>query len=380
MTYTPQSHDEAVEVVRSSLAKRRTLLISGGGTHRVLGREVAACSEFSTSGLNGITLYEPAELVMSARAGTPLRLIEEALRERGQVMAFEPPDHQSVLGTSGVLTIGGVFATNSSGPRRLVSGAARDHLLGVTLVNGRGDTIRAGGRVMKNVTGLDVTKLVCGAYGTLGLMTEVTFKVLPSAAFEATLRLPAPNPTQAIALMTKAMGSPFEVSGAAFDNGEVLLRIEGFVDSVRYRAAALASMLDGQSQALEAEESAVIWRDIKSLAALRASEAQEIWRLSVAPSKSAAVLALLPDDCRLLLDWSGGLAWIATSARLEDVIRPAAESARGHAMLYRASAERRAAVSPFHPLSDGVKRLTLGLKNSLDPDGIFNPGKMYEDI
>lgn len=380
MIYAPQSHDEAVEIVRSGLTERQSLLISGGGTRRTLGRDVAAHSELKMSGLSGITLYEPAELVMSARAGTPLGLIEEALRERGQVMAFEPLDHQSVLGTSGVPTIGGVFATNSSGPRRVVSGAARDHLLGVTLVNGRGDTIRAGGRVMKNVTGLDVTKLICGAYGTLGLMTEVTFKVLPSAAFEATLRLPAGNPTHAIALMTKAMGSPFEVSGAAFANAEVLLRVEGFADSVRYRAAALASLLGAQSLTVEAEESGVIWREVKSLAALRAVETQEIWRLSLAPSKSAAVLSLLPNDCQVLLDWSGGLAWIATDARLEDIVRPAAERARGHAMLYRASVERRTAVSPFHPLSDGVKRLTLGLKTSLDPDGIFNPGKMYKDI
>jgi glycolate oxidase FAD binding subunit len=380
MTSAVQKPEDAIDIVRNSVANGRTLRILGGGTRQSLGRGVSADEDIDTSGLIGITLYEPAELVMSARVGTPLADIEHELASRGQMMAFEPPDFRHTLHSSGVPTIGGVFATNSSGPRRVVSGAARDHLLGVTIVNGRGDIVRAGGRVMKNVTGLDVTKLICGAHGTLGLMTEVTFKVLPRPAFEETLLLPAEDIADAVTLMTRAMGSPYEVTGAAFASGEVLLRLEGFPDSVRYRRDALAKRLGRQGRTVEANASATIWRAVGSLAALDATPDAEIWRLSVAPSKAAAILAHLPGDCRVMLDWSGGLIWLATETPLEGTLRPAAEKAGGHAMLFRASAARRQAVSPFHPLAAGVKRLTQGLKASLDPAGIFNPGKMYEDI
>ncbi|HWU16972.1 MAG TPA: glycolate oxidase subunit GlcE [Devosia sp.] len=380
MIHAPQTTDQAVDIVRDNVAHRRTLGIRGGGTRQSLGRDVSADDELSVAGLTGITLYEPAELVMSARVGTPLAAIEQQLLSRGQMMAFEPPDYRAVLGSDGVPTIGGVFATNASGPRRVVSGAARDHLLGVTLVNGRGEFIRAGGRVMKNVTGLDVTKLACGAYGTLGLMTEVTFKVLPRPAFERTLLLQAESLTDALALMTGALASPFEVSGAAFRNQEVLLRLEGFPNSVDYRVGALGKLLGRQARTMDGEESTAAWQAVSSLAALQAPSNAEIWRVSVAPSKAAALLEQLPANCRLLLDWSGGLVWVATSTPLEDVLRPAAKKAGGHAMLFRASADRRHTISPFQPLAAGNKRLTQGLKASLDPSGIFNPGKMYEDI
>jgi glycolate oxidase FAD binding subunit len=380
MTYAPQSEGEAREIVRGAIEANRTMRIVGGGTRQTVGREIAADDELSVSGLTGITLYEPAELVMSARAGTPLVSIEQELASRGQMMAFEPPDFRSALGSAGISTIGGIFATNASGPRRVVSGAARDHLLGTTLINGRAEIIRAGGRVMKNVTGLDVTKLVCGAYGTLGLMTEVTFKVLPRPASEQTLVLDVGSPADAVVLMNNALGTPFEVSGAASWNGKVLLRVEGAAESVRYRTGALLKLLARHGRTIEAEESASAWEAVKTVTALGATESAEIWRLSVAPSKAGAMLAHLPADCRLLLDWSGGLVWVATDTPLEDVLRPAAEKADGHAMLFRARPERRTAVSPFHPIPAGAKRLTQGLKASLDPSGMFNPGKMYEDI
>ena len=380
MTYAPQTQGDAVEIVRSSLAQKRSLNILGGGTRKSLGRDVSADESLMVSGLTGITLYEPAELVMSARAGTPLAWIEQELLSRGQMMAFEPPDFRTVLGSEGVPTIGGVFASNASGPRRVVSGAARDHLLGVTLINGRADVIRAGGRVMKNVTGLDVTKLICGAYGTLGLMTEVTFKVLPRPTFEQTVILDAESTNDAVHLMTRALGLPFEVTGAAFRNNEVLLRVEGVPESVRYRAGALADHLGRQGRKIEGEESAAAWREIKSLAALYARTDAEIWRLCVAPSKVTALLEWLPAGCRLLFDWSGGLVWIASETPLEDVMRPRVGRAGGHLMLFRADHSRRRAISPFHPLAVGTRRLTQGLKASLDPSGVFNPGKMYEDI
>jgi glycolate oxidase FAD binding subunit len=380
MTYAPQNEGEAREIVRGAVEVNCSLRIVGGGTRQSIGRQSVADHNLSVSGLTGITLYEPAELVMSARAGTPLTSIEQELASRGQMMAFEPPDFRSCLGSTGMSTIGGVFATNASGPRRVVSGGARDHLLGTTLINGRAEIIRAGGRVMKNVTGLDVTKLVCGAYGTLGLMTEVTFKVLPRPAFEQTLVLDVESPSEAVALMNKALGTPFEVSGAASWNGEVLLRVEGVPDSVRYRTGALLKLLVRQGRTIEADESTAVWQAVKTITALEATADSEIWRLSVAPSRAGAILAHLPAACRLLLDWSGGLVWIATETPLEDVLRPAAEKADGHAMLFRAPPERRTAVPPFHPIPAGAKRLTQGLKASLDPYRIFNPGKMYEDI
>lgn len=380
MTFAPQTQDEAVDVIRDSAAHKRSLKIVGGGTRQALGRDIAADDELNVSGLNGITLYEPAELVMSARVGTPLAFIEHELHSRGQFMAFEPPDYRDLLGSKGVPTIGGVFATNASGPRRVASGAARDHLLGVTLINGRSQLIRAGGRVMKNVTGLDLTKLVCGAYGTLGLMTEVTFKVLPHPRYEQTLILPTENIVHAIALMTRALGSAFEVSGAAFCNNSVLLRLEGFLESVRYRTGALAGFLKIEGQTIEAQESAHAWQAIKSVGALKAQQDAEIWRLSIAPSKAAGLLGLLPADCNVLLDWSAGLIWVASEAPIEHAMRPAVGEVGGHLMLFRARADRRQAVSPFHPLTNGTRRLTQGLKASMDPSGIFNPGKMYKDI
>jgi len=380
MMHLPDTQDGALEIVRGSIASRRSLRIVGGSTRSTLGREIAVDDEVNVSRLTGITLYEPAELVMSARAGTPLAEIELTLEARGQMMAFEPPDWHAVLQADGVPTVGGVFAVNASGPRRVASGAARDHLLGVTFVNGRGELHRAGGRVMKNVTGLDVTKLVCGAYGTLGLMTEVTFKVLPRPAFEQTLVLDEPDAAAAVDLMTQAMGSPFEVSGAAWRDEQVLLRIEGFSESVRYRIGALSGLLNREGGTQEGEESSATWRRVQTLEALDVLADAEIWRVSVAPSKAAAVLAPLPTGHSLLLDWSGGLIWVATRQPLEQQLRPAIGKLGGHATLFRASAERRHAVSPFHPLPASTKRLTRGLKASLDPSGIFNPGKMYEDI
>ena len=380
MMQSPDTQDGALDIIRGSIADRRSLRIIGGGTRSALGRAVAADEELSVSRLTGITLYEPAELVMSARTGTPLAEIEQTLEARGQMMAFEPPDWRAVLQADGVPTIGGVFAVNASGPRRVASGAARDHLLGVTFINGRGELHRAGGRVMKNVTGLDVTKLVCGAYGTVGLMTEVTFKVLPRAGFEQTLVIDEADAATAVDLMTRAMGSPFEVSGAAWRNEQVLLRIEGVAQSVRYRIGSLSSRLRREGVIVEGEQSSSIWRGVRTLEALDTQADTEIWRISVAPSKASAVLQAIPADANLLLDWSGGLIWVATRQPLERQLRPAAAQLGGHAMLFRAEAERRHAVLPFHPLPAATKRLTQGLKASLDPSGLFNPGKMYEDI
>ena len=380
MTLIPDTIEALADIVRDAGAGRRTIEIVGGGTRTGFGRPVVADNQLSTAGLQGITIYEPAELVMSARTGTPLSQIEGELQAHGQMLAFEPVDHRFILGSQGTPTIAGAFAVNASGPRRVVSGAARDHLLGAQLVNGRGEIIGAGGRVMKNVTGLDMTKLMAGAFGTLGVLAEVTFKVLPRPETSSTLVISVADGQQAVDLMTRAMGSPYDVSGAAWRQHEVLLRLEGFERSVEYRVGALAALLGRNDSVIRAAASEQLWRAIADLSALDAKVPQEIWRVSVAPSRAPALLASVPAACRTMLDWSGGLIWIACGAALEQVLRQAVERLGGHATLLRASADRRATVDVFHPPKPGVLALTRGIKHSFDPDGIFNPGRMYGGI
>ena len=379
--HCPSSLNQITEIVRAAAADRSTIEIEGAGTRKGLGRPVQAPTNISMLAHSGITLYEPAELVMSARAGTPLLDIKRELDARGQMLAFEPADYRGIYGSAGTPTIGGVFATNTSGPRRLISGAARDHLLGATVVNGRGQTIRTGGRVMKNVTGLDLSKLMCGAFGTLGVLSEVTFKVLPRPSTNATLVIEATNPQEAVVLMTRAMNSPFEISGAAYWRTKVFLRIEGFSDSVEYRLNALVSWLKRSGEIERDRASEVVWQSIRDLADLETSLDAELWKVSVAPSKAPLVLSALPADLSVLLDWSGGLLWISGGDEfLDHPLREKVGALGGHATLIRASAQRRSSASVFHPVSTTLDRLTRGLKESFDPMGIFNPGRMYEGV
>ncbi len=383
----PTTDLEAVAMVADAVARQTSLDITGGGTRSGLGRPLSADHTMSLDALTGITLYEPAELVMGARAGTPLAEIEHTLAERGQMLPFEPMDHRALYGTTGEPTIGGVFAANISGPRRLSAGAARDHLLGVTFVNGRAQVIKNGGRVMKNVTGLDLVKLSGGAMGTLGVLTEVIFKVLPAPQFIATLAFEGLDIARASALMSRAMGSPFDVAAAAHVPGtphRTLLRVEGFETSVRYRLDALRGLLAefGTAATIEPQETATLWRSIRDVQILDAPADAEIWRVGVAPSKAPDAIAALAGIAGVsyLLDWAGGLIWIAAPAGLERDFRPVINQLGGHATLVRASAERRRTVPVYQPLADPLMTLTRGLKHSMDPDAIFNPGRMYEGI
>ena len=246
------SEADVINIVENARASRRAFTVQGGGTRGALGRDVDAPDVLSVAQLNGITLYEPAELVIGAKAGTPLSVIEDALGARGQMLPFEPMDHRTVLGTQGAPTIGGVYACNISGPRRVTHGAARDSAIGVRFVNGRAEAIKSGGRVMKNVTGLDLVKLSCGAQGTLGVLTEVIFKVLPRPARAATIVVAGLDDADGIALLSKALGSPFEVSGAAHlpagigaDHARTLLRIENTDVAVTYRLERLRALAKG---------------------------------------------------------------------------------------------------------------------------------------
>lgn len=384
----PATEREAADLVKGALARQTTLAIEGGGTRAGLGRPMQAAAGISTRRLAGVVFYEPAEMVICARAGTPLAEIEQTLGEKGQTLPFEPMDHRGLYGVKGEPTIGAVAAANISGPRRIRNGAARDSLIGVRFINGRGETIKSGGRVMKNVTGLDLVKLQCGAHGTLGLLTEVTFKVIPAPASSGTLVVKGLDDSQAVAAMAEALGSPFEVSAAAHIPGApswTMLRIEHFAPSVDYRLGELARSLAkyGACEYCDHERTQTLWRDVRDGVAFHEDRSQALWRVSLAPMRAPAFLRALSGDLalsRYQFDWGGGLIWLAVDD-VDDAgaqrIRAALEGLGGHATLVRASVSTRAAVDVFHPQSSALMKISRGIKKSLDPTGLFNPGRMY---
>ncbi|MHB2167199.1 glycolate oxidase subunit GlcE [Alsobacter sp. R-9] len=389
----PRDEADLVAAIADAAHAGTPLSVHGAGTKDAIGRPVQAARTLSLSGLSGITLYEPAEMVIAARAGTPLSEVEAALAGKGQMLPFEPLDYRALLGAGGEPTVGGVVGANLSGPRRVVAGACRDSLIGVRLVNGRGEVIRAGGRVMKNVTGLDLVKGVCGSWGTLAAFSEVTFKVLPTPETAATLVLHGLADAAAVEAMSSALGSPFEVSAAAHLPGTVervpktLLRLEGFAASVTYRAGRLAERLArfGTANRLEGEISAGLWRSVRDAMFLSEPADAVVWRVSVAASKAAAAVASLSETVPLrhFYDWGGGLVWLALPADDDagaGLVRRAFAGTGAHATLVRAPVELRASVDVFEPLPEPVRRLSAGLKASLDPRGLFNPGRMYAGI
>jgi glycolate oxidase FAD binding subunit len=353
------------------------LAVQGGGTRAISG----AGTVLSVAGLRGIELYEPGALTLVAAAGTPLAEIAAVLAGGKQRLAFEPPDMRGLLGSAGESTIGGVVAGNASGPRRIQAGAARDFLLGVRFVDGHGRVIRNGGRVMKNVTGYDLVKLMAGSWGTLGVLSQVALKVLPVAETEATLRIAGLGPEAAVAAMSRALGSPFDVTGAAHlvqgPGGDpvTLLRIEGFGGSVAYRAGRLRDLLAGFGD-IDIEDDpgrgAAIWARVRDVAPFHGVSG-DVWRLSVKPSDAPGVAARLEAKA-LLFDWGGGLIW-ALMAEGSD-LRARAGVFAGHATLVRGSAETRARLGVFHPLPAPLAAISAGLRARFDPRGLFNPGLM----
>jgi glycolate oxidase FAD binding subunit len=389
----PADEAELAASVAEAAAARRPLAIAGGGTRRGLGRPVQAAATLSTEKLRGVTLYEPAELVVSARAGTPLVEVEALLADSGQRLAFEPMDHRFIEASQGQPTVGGVVATNASGPRRITSGAARDSLIGVRAVTGRGETVKSGGRVMKNVTGYDLVKFLAGSCGTLAVLTEVTFKVAPRPEAEATLVIAGLDEARAVAALSAALGSPFSVTGAAHvpargaRRSETLVRIDGFADSVAERSDKLAAALAafGPAERADAEASARTWRMVRDLAALGAPDRAPIWRVSVRPTDGPRVAELVRRafDCEVLYDWGGGLVWIAGGSGPDagaGAIRSAVAGFGGHATLVRADETVRNAVPVFEPPSEPLMALSRKLKATFDPEGILNPGRMYAGV
>jgi glycolate oxidase FAD binding subunit len=363
-----------------------TFEVRGAGTKQALGRPPQVGKVLDLSGFQGITLYEPEELVLEAGAGTPLAVIEKALAENHQQLAFEPPNYSKLLGAKNSGTLGGVMACGLSGPRRIKAGGPRDHILGIAGVSGRGEIFKAGGRVVKNVTGFDISKLMVGAYGTLVALTRITVKVLPASETEETLVLSGLSDGHAVQAMSLAMQSSCEVSGAAHLPGsKTLLRLEGFRPSVIYRRDKLATLLKsfGSTDVLAQKQSHKQWQEIRDIHPLAGNPDRNLWKLSVAPSTSAATIAKICQqlEARYFLDWAGGLIWLdvpATSDASAATIRGSFE--HGHATLIRASTKVRSKVDVFQPQNPALSALTVRVKHSFDPKGVFNPGRMYKDI
>ncbi len=385
----PARESEAAEAVRASCLDGVRLDIVGGDTRSGLGRPRAAGRKLSSAELSGIVFYAPAEMTLCAKAGTTIEAIEAAIGEHSQILPFEPMRPRRLWDSGGEPTLGGTVATNLSGPRRFSAGAVRDCVLGLRLVNGLGEAIQCGGRVMKNVTGLDLTKLNCGAHGTLGFLVEATIRLVPRPERETTLVMPGLDGAMAIEAMTRALGSPFGVSGAAWlpggagsQSSRMTLRLEGFEDSVAYRAQRLSALLAefGQMSALGGEESSNLWRSIRDAEFIAEPRDRAVWRISVAPSRAAPFLARLGETALShCLDWGGGLIWVATAANelAAAAVRRALAPSGGHATLMRAPDGLRTAVEVFHPPSELELRLSRGVKSSFDPGGILNFGRMY---
>lgn len=401
----PAADWELQGILASCRDKGQPVEVAGASSKRAIGRPMQTAGTISMQSYRGISLYEPNELVMSARAGTPLSQIEAELAARGQMLAFEPTDlGPATSGAAGHQTIGGVFAANLSGARRVVSGAARDHLIGVKGVNGAAEMFQSGGRVMKNVTGYDLVRGLCGSWGTLAVLTELTFKVLPWPESSATLLFAGLPDDLGAEVMCAAVGTPYEVSGAVhlpaaltarLENerlrtlGKSLtaLRIENFPRSVVYRVEALRKALGvyGETATLETVESVALWAELRRLSVVSYSEATLLWRISTAPKTGPKIVAQIKRQmpAEAFYDWSGGLIWLETpvsaDAGAADIRRAVAVHG-GHATLIRAAPSIRAAVEVFQPLAPGVEKISRGLKAAFDPVGILNPGRMYSYI
>lgn len=375
MIHEPTREQDVADIVRCARDRKARLAVTGGGTRRGLSPPREADDAISTRALTGIAHYDPAELTITAKAGTPVAEIEAAVAAHGQMLPFEPPDPRALYATNGAPTLGGMVAAGFSGPRRVQAGSLRDALLGARFVNGRGEIVKSGGRVVKNVTGLDLARLQAGAMGRYGVLTEVTFKLLPRPAARLTLALDGLDDARAVAAMSAALATPFEISGAAHDAARrlTLLRLEHNADSLAYRGAALERRLAafGAVRRLDADEADGLWREIRDLAGFEAARGGCVWRLATAPSRAAGLVAdmtrALPVTA--LYDWGGGLVHLG--ARCDgDACLAAGRRALdggGHARLLRGpDAARLAAPDPAAALKQRVAA-------AFDPDGLFAP-------
>jgi glycolate oxidase FAD binding subunit len=409
----PRDAAEVEQAILGAIAGGKTLEIVGHGSKRLIGRAAQWDMTLDLSGLSGVTLYEPAELVLSAKAGTPLADIDALVTASGQELAFEPMDYGPLLGTAaGNATIGGVLAGNLSGPRRLKAGAARDHFLGVTAVSGRGETFKSGGRVVKNVTGYDLCKLLAGSWGTLAAMTDVTIKTLPRAETERTVLVVGLDEATAGKVMTAVMGSFADASAAAHvppvlatriaetatAGAVTAFRIEGVAPSVAHRQALVQALVKdlleelaqphGQQETLEEASSRALWRAVRDatpFAAAGPAGARDVWRISTAPAHGSDIGRALVErgEAEVLYDWAGGLIWAALPSSDDAqsrLVRSLVVGRGGHATLIRAPAAVRAAVDVFEPEAPALSALTKRVREGFDPRGVLNPGRMWAGV
>jgi glycolate oxidase FAD binding subunit len=390
-------------VVRAAIAGEQPLEVIGHGSRRGIGQVIATVLDLSA--LNAVTSYEPNELIVTVEAGAPLADVLSLIDSKNQQFAFEPMDTAPLLGTAGSGTIGGMIGTGLAGPRRIKAGGARDHLLGAHAVSGFGDSFKTGGKVVKNVTGYDLCKLLAGSFGTLAVMTEVTLKVMPRPESERTLVLRSLDDLTANRAMTAALGSPFDVSAAAHlppsalrpsvggldrlgsaDGAVTLVRLEGIMASAAHRAASLARTLApfGAADTLEDADSAEVWRsirDVEPLAARGALGGWPVWRIVCPPAAGGALGQALARETggEVIYDWGGGLIWAALPPKPDAqaaLVRSRVNAAGGHAMLLRASDEVRRNVEVFHPQAPGIAALGERVRQSFDPKQILNRGRM----
>jgi glycolate oxidase FAD binding subunit len=404
-TLKPRTAKDVEEAVQWALSRGAALELVGRGSKRAIGRPAQTDLTLDLSGLSGVILYEPEELVLSAQAGTPLDEIESLLAAKGQHLAFEPIDYGPLLSVRpSRSTIGGVLAANLCGPRRIASGAARDHFLGFEGVSGRGETFKSGGRVVKNVTGYDVSKLIAGSWGTLAALTTVTIKTLPRPQTQATVGVSGLDDATAVRAMAAAMAISCDVSGAAHLPAEVaarsglgmaagrsftLLRLEGVGPSVDHRKATLIATMKafGAVELCDEEASRDLWRAIRDVTPFAAADllARPVWRMVTAPSRGAELVGMVvPEaEAEVLYDWAGGLIWVMLAPSDDAgaaLIRRAVDVCGGHAMLIRAPAATRAAVDVFSPQEPGLASLTKRVKQGFDPNGVLNPGRMWAGV
>jgi glycolate oxidase FAD binding subunit len=407
-TIRPRTPKEVEDAVQWALGKGRALELVGNGSKRAIGRPAQTDLTLDLSGLRGVTLYEPEELVLSARAGTPLFEIEAFLTSKGQHFAFEPMDYGPLLGSvSNRSTIGGVLAANLCGPRRITTGAARDHFLGFSAVSGRGESFKSGGRVVKNVTGYDLCKLMAGSWGTLAALTAVTLKTLPRPETQTTVSVLGLDDATAVRAMTAALATTCDVSGAAhlpaavaarIPLGEAigagrsvtLLRLEGFAPSVTHRKTALLAAMKpfGALQLSDDSVSRNLWRairDVTPFAATRGTAERPVWRVVTAPANGAelARAITMTAEAEVLYDWAGGLLWVMPGSSEDGgaaLIRAAVAACGGQATLVRAPVALRAAVNVFEPQDAGLAALTRRVKQGFDPKGVLNPGRMWAGV
>lgn len=403
----PETVDQLCEAVAWANAERKPLNVRGHGSKDAIGCARRPSIALDMSAFSGVTLYEPEELVLSAGAGTPLADIEDRLEQNNQRLAFEPPDYSRLLHNNrpGKGTLGGLVASNLSGPRRLQAGAVRDHFLGFEAVSGRAERFKSGGRVVKNVTGYDLCKLMCGSWGTLGVMHSITLKALPRPEETRTVLIMGVPRDQAAAVLAEALNTPYDISGACWLPESALksssvgmlqlakaptiaVRVEGPAPSVAYRCKALRDLLKphGKPEELHTANSGTLWREIRDVHPFCTDgDDRVIWKISTAPSDSNTVIGKLTDlnGIETVLDWGGGLTWLAVDAPkvgAEGLIRDAVNAVGGHATLIRGSEDLRGKTPVFHPQPAPLRALTKRLKEGFDPSGILNPGRIYEGV